>query len=356
MSRNEYLAHMGSDDFILVFKKNNWEYALKKSKLIYEKFCNNTFKVDGQTIQLSSFMALIKVNSSHLINKEKSINTIRRSLEKIKNKYLKELVVFSDVNDFIAMQAREKENRNLILEAIANEKVVPFFQPIYDLQGDHTNKYEVLMRIKEGDSFRSPAPYIKIAEENDLIKELDLVILEKALKYKKQFDKEDLIQLSVNLSGKELSDFDHLLKVIEIIDKFEINHENIIFEITETQHIEDLTIINQWITSMKSKGFKFSIDDFGSGYASIEYLNSLSVDYVKIDGKFIKDMLTSNKSYYLVESLVKMAKAFDLKIVAEFVENEEILAKINDMEIDYAQGYYFGKPKDEFLKSCNENE
>lgn len=139
-------------------------------------------------------------------------------------------------------------------------------------------------------------------------------------------------------------------KIVKLLDKYQIKYENIIFEITETQNIKDLDRLIHMIGCFKRMGFRFSIDDFGTGFASIQYLKSIPVDFVKIDGSFIKE-IEKEENWYLVKSIVSIAKAFKLSTVAEFVENEKIIDKIQEVDIDFAQGYYVGKPQDHFIET-----
>ncbi|MDV3429180.1 MAG: EAL domain-containing protein, partial [Bacillota bacterium] len=234
-------------------------------------------------------------------------------------------------------------------QAIEEDRIVPFFQKIVNIKTGENGKYEVLMRIKSGDEFLSPYPFIVTAEKYNLIDKVDFIMLEKALSYKKRIDIEDKLIFSFNLSGKLLNNREYLNKAKAIIDKYNIKHENIIFEITETENIKNINKLANTIKKYNKENFKFSIDDFGTGYSSIYYLKNINVDYLKIDGSFIKDINEKEENLYLVKSIINMAKAFNTKIVAEFVENQYILKTLNDLGVDFAQGYYFNKPEENII-------
>jgi EAL domain-containing protein (putative c-di-GMP-specific phosphodiesterase class I) len=229
------------------------------------------------------------------------------------------------------------------------DRILPFFQPIYNIKENKIEKYEVLMRIKDGDDYLSPFPYIKVAEENNVIEKLDLIVIEKALKYKCKVDSKDKIKLSINVSGRDLNDSNFLPKVVLLADEYEIKYQNLIFEITETQNIKNMDRLVHTIHAFKKLGFKFSIDDFGTGFSSMQYLKRIPADYLKIDGSFIRDLNENEKNLYLVKSIVSMAKAFEMTAIAEFVENEKILKVLKEIGIDYGQGYHIGKPKGFFV-------
>lgn len=124
--------------------------------------------------------------------------------------------------------------------------------------------------------------------------------------------------------------------------------ENIVFEITETHNIADLENIVGLIKLYKAQGFSFAIDDFGTGFSSMQYLKRIPADYIKIDGSFIKDITENEQNFYLVKSLVLLAQAFNMKVVAEFVEDEKVLEKVKEAGIQFGQGYFFGRPDPSF--------
>lgn len=120
-------------------------------------------------------------------------------------------------------------------------------------------------------------------------------------------------------------------------------------EITETQSIKNLDSLASIMHCYKKLGIKFSIDDFGTAFSSIQYLKRIPANYIKIDGSFIRDINDKEQNFYLVQSILNMSKAFNMATIAEFVESEQILNTIKDLGIDYVQGYYIGKPAKDIL-------
>tara|TARA_B100002003_G_C13760738_1_gene378025 strand:- start:191 stop:586 length:396 start_codon:yes stop_codon:yes gene_type:complete len=116
------------------------------------------------------------------------------------------------------------------------------------------------------------------------------------------------------------------------------------FEITESSHIKDLETVNKFVLDLKKDGYQVALDDFGAGSASFEYLQQLHVDHLKIDGKYIKKILSSQRDLALVKNLTQLAKDLGIKVVAEFVEDEKQLEVLRELNVDYGQGYLFGKP------------
>jgi len=303
------------------------------------------FSVSGGLIKYDGF-----ITAQELIGK--AYETVRQAKELGGNK----IVSYTDINKSIQLRNEKLEKRDFLLQVIEEDRLVAVFQPVLNISDLKTiNKYEALMKIvgKDGELI-SPYEYILIAEEFSFVEKIDLIIIEKSIQIlqKHKHLNNDII-LDLNLSGKEITMVDFIGKIENLMDKYNVEPKNVIFEITETAAIKDIELAKDFIGRFKSKGFKFALDDFGIGFSSLFYLKNLNVDYVKIDGYFVKDIATSVESYYLIKSLASMAKAFNTKTIAEFVESKEILMKLKELDIDYAQGYYIGKPSyfmDDFPK------
>lgn len=343
------LIHYKADDFIFLFKTQDWNYSLNITKEHHKYLSNVTMKIEDYTVSISTFMGLIKFNNRQLKDVETSLLLTEDILNNLKQLDKKALLSFDNFDDMLKIKEDKTKKKTMLLKAIEEDRIIPFFQPIYNIKKEVISKYEVLMRIKSGQEYLSPFPFIQIAEENKLIETIDLIMLDKALTYKNIADPEDKVEFSFNISGKVLNDDKYLLKVLDIIKSHKINPKNIVLEITETQSIENLDSLASIMYTYKKLGIKFSIDDFGTAFSSIQYLKQIPADYIKIDGSFIRDINDKKENFYLVQSMLNMSKAFKMKTIAEFVENEQILDTISKVGIDYAQGYFIGKPKGNIL-------
>jgi EAL domain-containing protein (putative c-di-GMP-specific phosphodiesterase class I) len=148
----------------------------------------------------------------------------------------------------------------------------------------------------------------------------------------------------INLSGQSLSEDSFLEFVLQQFDETAISAEQICFEITETAAIANLKGAVRFINSLKQRGCHFALDDFGSGLSSFAYLKNLPVDYVKIDGVFVKDIMDNSLDFAMVRSINEIGQLMDKKTIAEFVENNAILDKLRSLGVDYVQGYGVGRP------------
>jgi EAL domain-containing protein (putative c-di-GMP-specific phosphodiesterase class I) len=151
--------------------------------------------------------------------------------------------------------------------------------------------------------------------------------------------------VSINLSGQSLGDTGFLTFVLDELNRSTIAPARLCFEITETAAITNLGAATEFISKLRHRGCRFALDDFGSGLSSFSYLKTLSVDFLKIDGNFVRNMLNDPLSYSIVDSINQIGHVMGLTTIAEFVESTELLSVLRDIQIDYAQGYYIGEPE-----------
>jgi EAL domain-containing protein (putative c-di-GMP-specific phosphodiesterase class I) len=137
--------------------------------------------------------------------------------------------------------------------------------------------------------------------------------------------------------------------VLKLTREYDIDPHKIVFEITERDTVKNISLFEKFVDNLKFEGFKFAIDDFGAGFSSFHYIKRLPLDFVKIEGDFIRSMVSNKKDMAIVKTLLALAKGFNIKTIAEYVENQDILVSTNTLGIDYAQGYYVGMPSQELV-------
>lgn len=213
------------------------------------------------------------------------------------------------------------------------------FQPIVDLVTEEASHYEMLCRFDKGDTLE----WVMFGEDVGLAPEFDMAVCERALNYIKYKGTSSTAKFAINLSGQSIEDEEFVTRLMKTLDGHEKIEDRVMFEITESTEIKDLEKVNDIVGRFHDKGFKVCLDDFGAGSASFQYLQALDVDYVKIDGKYTRKLMTSQRDVSLVKNLTNMCKDLDIKVVAEFVETQEEADLLREMGVDYAQGYFFGK-------------
>lgn len=233
----------------------------------------------------------------------------------------------------------------LVVNAINEGRIDPFFQPIMDLQGEQVVAFEVLSRLSLDGEHIPAARFIEFAEKAGVIHRLDTMVMEKALRVVAAAKFSGLIFL--NLSPRALALADYLQTLKRTVAACGIEPGQIVFEITERDTVKNIVVLEKLVGELKLAGFKLAIDDFGSGFSSFQYLRRFPVDYLKIEGDFVLKILDNHRDRSFVETIHKLAFDLGIKVIAEHVENAEILAALNGMGIEMAQGYYIGRPEKE---------
>jgi len=215
--------------------------------------------------------------------------------------------------------------------------------PLSDKPGNEI--HEILIRLNKGDEIILPGSFLPSAERYSLMTQIDKWVISN---FFKQIERHDTLTsdsyFSINLSGQTLIDESFIDFLEEQLDSSIIAAEKLIFEITETVAITNFNAAINFIEVFKQRGCKFALDDFGSGMSSFQYLSKLPLDYIKIDGAFVKDIQNNLYNQSVVNSIVQIGHSLDLKIIAEFVENDEILLELDNYLVDYVQGYKIEKP------------
>lgn len=225
-----------------------------------------------------------------------------------------------------------------IKKAIDEDKIVPYFQAIYDLKTNKIEKYEVLIRLVDGNNVISPYYFLDISKKSKQYLLLTKIMIQKSFDY----FKDNNFNFSINLTFEDIESEYIVSYIVEMLENYKIGHK-VIFEIVESEDV-DFVKISKFFEIVRSFGCRIAIDDFGSGYSNFEYLLQINVDFLKIDGSLVKDILVNKSSQNIVSMLVSFAKDQGIKTIAEFVSNEEIFDKVKELGIDYAQGYYIKEP------------
>lgn len=251
-----------------------------------------------------------------------------------------------DENAVAGLRDREAV-KEMIIDAIENDRIIPYFQPIYSIEDKRITSAEALARIIDRDgNIVSPGVFIPVAEECGLINQIGKIIFEKTCRFFNEYslDKHGIKYVEVNLSVLQC-DRDNLCReYISIMNKYGINPANINLEITETGSILTRKILLKNMDELRDKGVSFSLDDFGNGESNLNYIIDMPVDIVKLDMNMTRAYFSSSKAQMVVEATLSMVHAMGLKMVAEGIENEYMLKTFEKLGVDYIQGYYFSKP------------
>ena len=234
-----------------------------------------------------------------------------------------------------------------IQAALENNLFELYCQPIVSptKQTKSADHYEILIRMRdEDDQLILPLTFLPAAERYNLMPDIDRWVITNVIAQLNQFSPKIDSMIAINLSGKSLSDENFLDFVIRIFDEELIPAEQICFEITETAAITNLSRVTRFIAALQKHGCQFSLDDFGSGLSSFQYLKNLNVNFLKIDGAFVQDMAEDRVDRSMVESINQIGHVMSIKTIAEYVETQQTQDMLTEIGVDYLQGFHISKP------------
>jgi EAL domain-containing protein (putative c-di-GMP-specific phosphodiesterase class I) len=226
--------------------------------------------------------------------------------------------------------------------AVSQRRFTLAFQPVVTLANGDLHHHEALVRFEDN---ASPFAMVRMAEEFDLIEELDRAVLEQAIRRLKA-DRTGELRLAVNISGRSIGSSPFVEGLQSLIGQTPRLSQRLILEITESAAIDDLALANRHIQALRGAGSLVCLDDFGAGSASLAYLQTLTVDVVKIDGRYVRDLAGGGRDAALVRHVVKLCQDLKVRTVAEMVETKEVEAAVREAGVDMAQGWYYGRPVD----------
>lgn len=331
------IYHINGDEFVLLHKNILKDDFIEKLIQIKTKLDEIKIIIDKEDFSLSFSIGVSFEEKEHILE------TADMAL-KIAKKENKSLIIYRDEISLNKEYENNLKWTKKIKEAIETNKIIPIFQPIMDNLTGKIAKYESLVRMEEEDNLISPYFFLEISKKTKQYIHITKIMIEKSFEKFKNIN----TKFSINITIEDILNDEIKSFIYAMLESYKIGNR-VIFEIVESESIEKFEQVYEFIKQIKSYGCKIAIDDFGTGYSNFEYLVKLEADYIKIDGSLIKNIDTSYTSFMVVKNIVQFSKDLGMKTIAEFVENEAIFKKVNEIGIDYSQGYYFSKPQKELI-------
>lgn len=343
----DFVARLGGDEFGILMYNCSPAQAYQACEKLRDLIKDFTFAWDDRsfTIGVSIGVSSISIISGNAVDLLKEADA---ACYAAKEKGRNRVHVYSPDDEELATRQGEMQWVEKIRQGLDQGRFVLYGQPIVPLQDiDEGLHFEALLRYRDDrGNIIPPGAFLPAAERYNLASELDRWIISNLLEWlaNNPVFLSTLSLCSVNLSGLSLSDETMLKFISAQFQKWSVPTHKVCFEITETAAISNLSHATHFINQLKEQGCLFSLDDFGSGLSSFAYLKHLPVDYLKIDGLFVKDILIDEVDLAMVRSINEVGHVMNKKTIAEFVENEAIFKLLKNLGIDYAQGYGIGKP------------
>ncbi len=338
----DILSRYGGDEFTIVLPESNTEESYTVAKRILKEIENYELQApDGKYVNVTVSIGLASY-PEHATEAKELFNIADSMMYRAKSEG-KDAVRTPSNFELEEIYQESEDKSMLVLDAIKNENIIPHFQPIMDANNNDIEINELLMRIDMDEDKALPAgQFIETAEALGVVHQMDYIVIEKAFKKMVETNYEGI--LFINLSPKALIISEFMEKINELTHSYKIDKSKIVFEITERETVKSFALLEKFVYNLKLEGFRFAIDDFGSGFSSFHYIKKFPIDFVKIDGDFIVNIDKDPKDLAFVKSIVSLAHELNIRTVAEFVESEEVLRFLREIKIDFAQGYHIGKP------------
>jgi diguanylate cyclase (GGDEF)-like protein/PAS domain S-box-containing protein len=343
LRKTDVMARVGGDVFGILVHGADKAKALALAEELLERVRRHAFVVNGEGLRITLSAGVTSLDERPVVGAE--------------------LLAEAEAAMYVAKEAgrdralgfdadgRELDERKAWSERVRRATERGLFvltsQPIVDLGNGEATQHEILLRMRDdGGGLVVPGAFLATAERFGLIGGVDRWVTQQAVRLIEAHNREGReLTLEVNLSGRTMGDTRFPAEVKHQLTNSGIDPASLIFEVTETAAVADIEHARSFATSLARLGCRFALDDFGAGYASFYYLKHLPISYLKIDGEFVRDLPDSRTDQLIVSALIEVCQGLGIKTIAEFVGDQRTMDMVRDLGVDFAQGYYLGRPE-----------
>lgn len=340
------LARLGGDEFGILLENCNKQEALETAHRIRNAVKGSRFIWQGSPFEITISIGLVEVNE-HVSDHHELLSCADIACYAAKDHGRNGVVWFTPDDAEYNKRRSEMQWAPRLKQAVENNQFVLYHQAMASLKGNRGPHAEFLLRLRGENGLIAPGNFIPAAERYNLMPLVDRWVIHHVFEFlhTSKLGHYTLGTYFVNLSGSTLSDPAFFEDIKRLQREFKIHPQRVCFEITETAAIDNLVDAVEFIEEIRQQGFKFALDDFGVGLSSFSYLKTIPVDFLKIDGSFVLNMLENSIDRGIVSSCNQIAKAAGLETIAEFVEHDGIRRALTEIGVDFAQGYGIAKPQ-----------
>ncbi|MDC0664285.1 GGDEF domain-containing response regulator [Marinobacter sp. SS21] len=345
---DDTLARLGGDEFGVLLRGCDALHASRVAESLCEEVGEYRFVWQHKPFSVSLSVGMVVISSEYNTTSE-LLSHADLACYAAKDRGRNNVQVYQSNDKEMQQRQTDMQWTSRLQQALQSGSFCLCHQEMVALQRRNLDGFrtEFLVRLKQGQEIIPPGAFIPAAERFSLMPKIDRHVIELAFNYldRTGLGRESAGTFFINLSGSSLSDGELFTYIRRMVDRYNIRPERICFEITETAAIAHLNLTLGFIEQSREEGFKFALDDFGSGMSSFSYLKTLPVDYLKVDGSFVRNMLEDPIDMGIVDACNRIGHAAGLKTIAEFVETEDVKKKLAEIGLDYAQGYGIARPE-----------
>ncbi len=347
LREGDVFARYGGDEFVAILPEIEAEEAYNVAQRIKEKIEGFYMATEDDKMVRTTASIGFSVYPEHGITAKDLFTFADTMMYKAKASG-RNIVLIPTEEDTFEIYEKTTELIGNVLLAVEERRLIPYFQPIIDIKSMKVKGLEVLARVGSDGVIHEANEFIELVEKMGVLFRFDLVVLEEAFKKIAEEDFEG--DIFINFSPRYSMIKEYLPSILRLTERYGVEPSRCVFEITERETIKNINTLERFIHDLKVHGFKFAIDDFGTGFSSFHYLKRLPIDFIKIEGEFIMNMVKYEKDMVFVKTMVYLAKELNIKTIAEKVESREVIQALHIAGIDYAQGYFIGHPSPEIKR------
>jgi diguanylate cyclase (GGDEF)-like protein/PAS domain S-box-containing protein len=349
----DILARVGGDEFAILVPDSHLEAALKLADEIHSSLRNFRFVWQDRSFSVGASIGAVPLaQGAELTNPADFLDAAEKACSLAKEQGRSQTQIYRRDADELRARASLAQWAVRLRQALDEDEFVLYWQRIQPLGTRSVERplfFEILLRLKNSDgSIALPGEFLPAAERFDLSRALDRWVVRASFARLAALPGDFLAELdacSINLSGASIGDRAMLEFIEKELERTGCPPERVVFEITETAAVANLHRAVEMIEALRLRGCRWALDDFGSGVASYRYLSELPVDFIKIDGKIVSELMSSPLSWTMVRSIHEIAHVMGAKTIAERIQDAELLAELEKMGIDFGQGFFIEKPR-----------
>jgi diguanylate cyclase (GGDEF)-like protein len=346
---NDAVSHLSGDRLGFFLQDCDEQRALAKAELVLQAIERDSIQHNGLAVSITASIGVALI-SDVITDGPAALNTAEVAARSAKERGGGRAVVFRDVDASVVQRRSDLDQVSNLQSAFIENRFILYAQTIQSLREEKdSRRCEILVRmLDENEQLLLPGKFMSAAERYQMMIALDRWVINKTLD--ELANAENMLEInlasfSINVSAQSLADDDFVDYLLQRILESGVSPEALCFEITETTLVRNLDRAQRFIRKLVRIGCRIALDDFGTGHCSFAYLKDLPVQYIKIDGVFIRDILDNPLSAAIVSSVTNIAKVMHAFTVAEHVENDRVLQHLRSHDIDFAQGFAIGRPR-----------